>query len=163
MRQDLRKEITLYPPADAPDQKPQKHSLLNARDLINHSGWSTTKRVDQFTSVDELLKTASAEDTDAEKARKALIAKPINQMTREELQSYAEEKFGTKLDKRLNLQKMIDRLTELATASGISLNFDQDPDEGVQAADIQEAATRNDRGTEEGVQEGDEEETKDDE
>ncbi len=38
-RKDLREQITIFPP----DGKPgEKHSLLNARDLITHKGWSTT-------------------------------------------------------------------------------------------------------------------------
>lgn len=123
-RKDLREQITIFPP----DGKPgEKHSLLNARDLITHKGWTTTPQSpEQFTSVADLMSSASREPTPEEVARQALINKPIDQMTREEVLAYAEEEFQAKIDKRLNLAKAIDRLKEIADASNFKLKFSTD-------------------------------------
>ena len=123
-RKDLREQITIFPP----DGKPgEKHSLLNARDLITHKGWSTTPQSpEQFTPVADLMSSASREPTPEEVARQALINKPIDKMTREEVLAYAEEEFQAKIDKRLNLAKAIDRLQEIADASNFKLKFSDD-------------------------------------
>ena len=123
-RKDLREQITIFPP----DGKPgEKHSLLNARDLITHKGWSTTPQSpEQFTSVADLMSSATREPTPEEVARQALINKPIDKMTREEVLAYAEEEFQAKIDKRLNLAKAIDRLQEIADASNFKLKFSDD-------------------------------------
>ncbi len=123
-RKDLREQITIFPP----DGKPgEKHSLLNARDLITHKGWSTTPQSpEQFTSVADLMSSATREPTPEEVARQALINKPIDKMTREEILAYAEEEFQAKIDKRLNLAKAIDRLQEIADASNFKLKFSDD-------------------------------------
>lgn len=123
-RKDLREQITIFPP----DGKPgEKHSLLNARDLITHKGWSTTPQSpEQFTSVADLMSSATREPTPEEVARQALINKPIDKMTREEILAYAEEEFQAKIDKRLNLAKAIDRLKEIADASNFKLKFSDD-------------------------------------
>ena len=123
-RKDLREQITIFPP----DGKPgEKHSLLNARDLITHKGWTTTPQSpEQFTSVADLMSSASREPTPEEVARQALINKPIDKMTREEILAYAEEEFQAKIDKRLNLAKAIDRLQEIADASNFKLKFSDD-------------------------------------
>lgn len=123
-RKDLREQITIFPP----DGKPgEKHSLLNARDLITHKGWTTTPQSpEQFTAVADLLSSASREPTPEEVARQALINKPIDKMTREEVLAYAEEEFQAKIDKRLNLTKAIDRLKEIADASNFKLKFSDD-------------------------------------
>lgn len=123
-RKDLREQITIFPP----DGKPgEKHSLLNARDLITHKGWSTTPQSpEQFTPVADLMSSASREPTPEEVARQALINKPIDKMTREEVLAYAEEEFQAKIDKRLNLAKAIDRLKEIADASNFKLKFSDD-------------------------------------
>lgn len=120
-RKDLRKQITIFPPNGGPGEK---HSLLNARDLITHSGWTTTpQHADQFKPVDEILKESKIELTDEEKERQAILNKPIDQMTLAELHIFAEEEFGTKIDKRLNLNKAIDRLKEIADMSNYKLKF----------------------------------------
>ena len=123
-RKDLREQITIFPP----DGKPgEKHSLLNARDLITHKGWSTTPQSpEQFTSVADLMSSATREPTPEEVARQVLINKPIDKMTREEVLAYAEEEFQAKIDKRLNLAKAIDRLKEIADASNFKLKFSDD-------------------------------------
>lgn len=131
-RQDLRKQITIYPP----DGKPgEKHSLLNARDLITHKNWSTTPQsADQFTAVAEILSKAVVEPTEDEVYRQKLIATPVDKMTLAQIHEYAEVAFGTKIDKRLNLTKALDRLNEIADASNFKLLFsdavkDEDEDE----------------------------------
>lgn len=120
-RQDLRKQITIYPP----DGKPgEKHSLLNARDLITHKNWSTTPQsADQFTAVAEILSKAVVEPTEDEVYRQKLIATPVDKMTLAQIHEYAEVAFGTKIDKRLNLTKALDRLNEIADASNFKLLF----------------------------------------
>lgn len=132
-RQDLRKQITIYPP----DGKPgEKHSLLNARDLITHKNWTTTPQsVDQFKAVADILSEAAVEPTDEEKHRLALIATPVDTMTMAQLHEYVEVAFGTKIDKRLNLNKALDRLKEIADASNFKLLFsdavkDEDEEDG---------------------------------
>lgn len=156
-RKDLREQITIFPP----DGKPgEKHSLLNARDLITHKGWTTTPQSpEQFTSVADLLSTAAREPTPEEVARQALINTPIDKMTREEILAYAEEEFQAKIDKRLNLAKAIDRLKEIADASNFKLKFSDDKtDEG---EDEQEDETSEDaasNGEDEGSNEPDSEE-----
>ena len=123
-RKDLREQITIFPPNGKPGEK---HSLLNARDLITHKGWTTTPQSkEQFTSVADLMSTASRTPTPEEVERQALINKPIDQMTREEVLAYAEEEFQAKIDKRLNLAKAIDRLQEIADASNFKLKFSDD-------------------------------------
>lgn len=126
-RQDLRKQITIFPP----DGKPgEKHSLLNARDLITHKGWTTTPQSEeQFRAVADLLKEAKIEPTEEELIRQALLEKPIDKMTLAEVHEFAEIEFGTKIDKRLNLNKAVDRLQEIADASNYKLKFSDDKPE----------------------------------
>ena len=129
-RQDLRKQITIYPPNGGPGEK---HTLLNARDLITHSGWSTTpQHKDQFSEVDDIMANAVIEPTEEELIRQALLAKPVDLMTLTEIHEFVEAEFGAKIDKRLNRDRAIDRLKEMADASNYKLKFSDnqvDPDE----------------------------------
>ena len=167
-RKDLREQITIFPP----DGKPgEKHSLLNARDLITHKGWTTTPQSkEQFTSVADLMSTASRTPSPEEVERQALLSKPIDKMTREEVLAYAEEAFQTKIDKRLNLAKAIDRLKEIADSSNFKLKFstdeaaagddkDEDEDEKDQDGDDADAKDEDEK-SEDKDEDGDEEEQK---
>lgn len=147
-RKDLRKQITIYPPNGGPGEK---HSLLNSRDLITHSGWTTSPQHinqfkdavaedadedqgEQFTPVSDLMSNAKIEDTDEEAANQALLNQPVDTMTLPQMHAYAELRFGTKIDKRLNKNKTLDRLKEIADASNVLLKFSDDehgPDDGV--------------------------------
>ena len=164
-RKDLREQITIFPP----DGKPgEKHSLLNARDLITHKGWSTTPQSpEQFTSVADLMSSATREPTPEEVARQALINKPIDKMTREEILAYAEEEFQAKIDKRLNLAKAIDRLKEIADASNFKLKFsddeaasgdDEEDDQSDEDAEKQDDADKSDEDAEKQDEDGDDKE-----
>ena len=164
-RKDLREQITIFPP----DGKPgEKHSLLNARDLITHKGWSTTPQSpEQFTSVADLMSSATREPTPEEVARQALINKPIDKMTREEVLAYAEEEFQAKIDKRLNLAKAIDRLKEIADVSNFKLKFsddeaasgdDEKDDQSDEDAEKQDDADKSDEDAEKQDEDGDDKE-----
>lgn len=159
-RKDLREQITIFPPNGKPGEK---HSLLNARDLITHKGWTTTPQSkEQFTAVADLMSSASREPTPEEVERQALLSKPIDQMTREEVLAYAEEEFQAKIDKRLNLTKAIDRLKEIADASNFKLKFstdeaaagddqkDEDEDEKQEDADAKDEDEQSDAKDEDG-------------
>lgn len=162
-RQDLRKQITIYPP----DGKPgEKHSLLNARDLITHKNWSTTPQsADQFTAVAEILSKAVVEPTEDEVYRQKLIATPVDKMTLAQIHEYAEVAFGTKIDKRLNLTKALDRLNEIADASNFKLLFsdavkDEDEDDGKEEDAPEDGKSEDQNGDESGNEDeaGDKEE-----
>lgn len=132
-RSDLRKTITIYPPDGGPGQK---HPLLNARDLLSHQGWSTQRQNKaDFETVADEIKKANTQDTDEEKARLALLAKPVDEMSREDLIDFLKEKFGVQADKRMTKIKLLQQVEQLASNSGIALNYakadeNDDEDEG---------------------------------
>lgn len=158
-RQDLRKQITIFPP----DGKPgQKHSLLNARDLITHQGWSTTpQHQDQFTPVADVMSQANIEPTEEELRIQFLKETPIDTMKLPELHEYAEVIFGAKIDKRLNQSKVLDRLEEIAAASNIKLLYSEP--EKLDDADKQGDEQEDVKDAEDDEQKSEDEDAKDDE
>lgn len=118
-RMDSRKTINVYAPNS---NKAEKATLLNARDLLNHCGYTTHPQGGSvFNSVADEIAAAPKENTPEEDDRLALLAKPVDLMNRDELRAYLKEVFGVDADRRAGRDKLFQQVEMLATNSNVKL------------------------------------------
>lgn len=142
LRRDLKQTVTIF----APSGVPEDHTILNARDLLAHASYTTEPPA--TVKVPEAVKKAAGKPkTSPEQAAiNDLLSRPVDLFTKEELQAFALEAFGTQIDKRLTAPKAFDQIKTIADSINYKLILSSD----APAADGKGADEGSDAGDDEG-------------
>ncbi len=96
------------------DNKPHKMTHLNARDMIQHNGWTLTP-VDRAALAKAQAEAAADDDDDVDtsKVDVSALEKELNGLSKAEMIAFAMETFGVKIDGRKAEAEVIETIFDL--------------------------------------------------
>lgn len=96
------------------DNKPHHMTHLNARDMLNHNGWTLTPVDRAAVAAAEAMLADELKAADEPKADNSALIKELDGKTKAQMIAYAKDTFDVKIDGRKSEAEVIELILEAA-------------------------------------------------